>query len=205
MFGFKRKNPYEALKAFTRHADFTPDLVELSQYKRQAVFVCDEMQEGHWKHGLLKEGGEFRAMGYTQHKLVMFKRDLGRFSTPLLFRPEEVPFHGVQSGRVQGELYSVDSRFMTELDKWKGNTLYTIRQRMQIAIPFRPIIQTSKGPVLGEERWQGIPAWVYLSSPEIWVDQLDAGYNFPKVQLYEQRRSWLEEIYYFSANEYPSP
>jgi len=158
--------------------EYTPDMARLSRYKRQLLFVPDEMMLNHKASPLLGKFAELRAVALTaEENFVLWRKDSG-------IESEAVPMQGgwqeqylrnmrmngepmFPYARIRGELYSVTpSRFIT-LDNYKRNGVEFERRRVDLVIPYRLKLNKNTS---SEQYLQPVKAWMYLGVPDFWSD-----------------------------------
>lgn len=201
MFGFNNKVPSaEWLEAANDKTLYTPDVWEIERHPTQLIFVYDEMMKLHHKHKMVAEHSVTIGAALTIDKFTLWKKRLGKESYPI---PLDGRWSGVPRLRIKGELYAVQSNQVKELDKYKVNGIYFLRQRVELAFPYTYIVWTNGDGVraVGDcER--KIEAWMYVGVPDFWADQLDGGYMFNPVKTYTPHKEWEDKYYYFSRQEY---
>lgn len=201
---------------------FTPDIAWLEQYEMQNVFVYGETQRGHRAAHLVNDNGAFYAAGFTNTPgFTLWKKKLGEASSAiampaplperdaaLAFPPPAFPL----GSRIKGELHTVRSSQMIELDKYHLNGYHYLRRRVYVAVPYSQVLWL-KEPYYTNNKRETIyktdtkvnlvKAWMYLGIPEYWDELLDGGYAYEPVSLQRTERSpWINSYYHFNKNAY---
>lgn len=197
------KSPSEDwVRKIQKEIEYTPDVTILQQQATQLLFVGDDMKLGHRRHHLLGDGAEFKYEAWTKHAYSFFKKKLGKETFPIPFdeKTELAPF-----SVIRGELWSVHSNTIIELDRHRQNGLQFLRQEVPVVVHYRTVLWNWKiDKVTHVSRVQDkvIPVWMYLGNPEYWNELLDAGFVFSKVNQKPYREGSSGKYYEFSYSEY---
>lgn len=162
--------------------DRTPDIWQLEQYKRQLIFVPDDMKTGMPNNKLIADASFIPRpkypVCYTRTSFTMWKKDLGKASFPVIlpdvYRPTGFVRWEVEAAPIQGELWSIEpSRFIL-LDNHKQNGVMFQRQRVDITLPYREVgWGATKLPKIGNDiNTVFTPAWMYVGVTEYWDAQI---------------------------------
>jgi len=180
----------------TKH---TPDLLKLTQYKFQLLFVADEMQQNHRKNHLVYENGAHLCAALTQERYALFKHDLGKQSSSFML---EKRFHTVKSLPVFGELWAVRPLQFLQLDKYKENLVSSYRKRITLSVPYRALYYIHGDLDTSEWRSQKIRAWAYIGRPDYYDPILDNGALHKPCNYYSPNQTFTEDYYAFRTKEY---
>lgn len=140
---------------------YTPDLDYLEKYECHHLFVPDEMKSGFKQHSLL-EGGIFPTEKplptvFTYEAFSLWKKPMGE-DTEVVMLGEDIEKYGLYETRdsfagstlkfesrlvpkrvVKGELYPIVPQRYKQLDIHKKNRVKSVRQRIKVFAPYRPI------------------------------------------------------------------
>lgn len=161
----------------------TPDMWKMEHYDWQLMFVYNEFLPGLIMHHLLEDPSlacstEYYA--YTREKYVMWKRDLGTHSSPLLLSVEPI---GKASPRafVKGFLWAIRPKQYYQLDRYMQNEVYYHRERVEVDVPYREINNFDRRAV-SELKHETVEAHMYIPIKEYWEPLLDHGAIFKPVK-----------------------
>jgi hypothetical protein len=178
---FERKHSHflEELKAENFN---TPDMWHMERYDWQLMFIYNEFLPGLRMHHLLEDRSLAVSTGYYGHtisKYVMWKRDLGNLSHPLLLSVESI---GRASPRafVKGFIWAIRPKHYYQLDRYMQNEVYYHRRRVKINVPYREINNFDRRAV-SELKHEIVEMHMYLPIREYWEPLLDHGALFKPV------------------------
>lgn len=195
----------------------TPDALRLTEQQFQLLFVADRMKVGFSQYSLISEHSAFVCLAFTQKDFNFYHRKLP-FIDDLVPLPADPPSGFVPNAKIFGELHSVESLRLTELDNIKENGVQFIRTRVPLVVPYRqmiledyqdeegrplPIALQGKRGVLSPQRVHLVKAWMYVGNPDYWTPMLDGGFDFQSVKLkfpYKEKR-WLKKFYHFTEQK----
>jgi hypothetical protein len=156
----------------------TPDLLQLSRWETQLVFLPDEFQVDHPKHELIKEHSFYCCNAETLSPFAVYKRSLGEESYPLPFRTQNSFFNATawanpkkgDAGAVRGEIHAVNPRtFFPIVDKARQNTVQFERERVDLMVKYwYRSFSRRDGWHMSEEKITFLEAWMYVAKPEYW-------------------------------------
>lgn len=163
-------------------AEYSPDIWQLEQYKRQLIFVPDDMKMGMPNNKLIADASFIPRpkfpVCYTRPSFTMWKKDLGKASFPVIlpdvYRPTGFVMWEVEPAPIQGELWSIEpSRFIL-LDNHKQNGVMFTRQRVDITLPYREVGwgQSSLPIITDDINKVSVPAWMYVGNVDYWDAQI---------------------------------
>jgi gamma-glutamylcyclotransferase (GGCT)/AIG2-like uncharacterized protein YtfP len=162
---------------------------------------------------LVREHGKMEATAFTPPEFSLWKKKLGPASFPVALAQQ---YAGSPLKSVKGELYSISSEALIELDKHRENMQQYNRVRVPIRIPYRAFVflkerievhgEPGTEPQFLSSAWLPqqigiVQAWMYVGSKDYWCPQLDAGYLFSPVTRYFNVKQNFD-YYYYSTQEY---
>jgi gamma-glutamyl AIG2-like cyclotransferase len=207
----------ELIGSFEHDLRYSPDAWRLEIRKRQNVFVPCNMQTGHPAHGYVAEEFRIASAAFTARRFMMFKLKKGELTNPIplqLAKDQEPPFSGVPGTYVKGELWSVRSERIPELDTYHQNGTHFTRHLVPIVVPCTEckhfIGTNARVEVTRSSRMY--KAWMYVAedskgSVEFWNKVLDGGYQtglvrtFPSDRM-KNRDGTPAKVYHFTTKEY---
>lgn len=212
MFGLTRKEKFPSFDWHDnalRKTDKTPDVAFLESLEHQLVFVADEFMSVNPKASVLeklKAKKEFEC--FSKETYTVYQKRLGRESFPI---PLSVEHKTAPSLQVKGELYSMRSTALFELDKYKENGVQFQRIRVPVNIPVsrykwfkdRKHAENEAGKPLGRSRLLVSSeqftkqVWMYVGIEEYWP--IDGGYLFERSPVYESKK--FNRFYYFKTGD----
>lgn len=169
----------------------TADAPYLERKEKHLLFVPDELMQRHREHHRLEEP-TFLGTGFTNDTFSFFKYRNSGSPVPIALDRQ---FQSNPYSIIKGELYFVSPDNLIDIDYYKENEVQFIREKRIINIPFRP----SRHPWV--EGISQVSAWMYLAIPAVWEDQLDGGYEFNPVRLFESRRQIFRHYYHYTRME----
>lgn len=174
---------------------YTPDIWKLEQFKRQLIFVPDEMKTGFPHNNLVAEASFIPKpkypVCYTRKNFTFFKKDLGVMSYPVVlpenYRPTGFVRYPVEAANIQGELWSINPTQFILLDNHKHNGVRFIRERVEITLPYREVgWNSSRLPVVSDDKNdRTTPAWMYIGIPDYWDAMIGGMFAGSQVDLSE--------------------
>lgn len=227
MFGVKKSMPPQFptrqwLLQKREDTVFTPDVVSLERQKAVNLFVCCELMRNMPQAELVYTGGVYQCPAYTSLNFSTFKRTLGKASQQIpltpdyrLTRPDWADQRPAAPAKIKGELWTMLPQHIFGLDRYKKNTVQFIRVRVNVDIPYRHVrllkdphsfadrmnIEKVQTKILTAQKMFSVRAYMYVGIPEYWEDQIDGGYNFQAVRVYNSRHHEIGEYSYFSPME----
>lgn len=200
---------------------YTPDLGWLEQFEFQLLFCPDEIQRSQLGYSIIKDHSAFIANAYTRKTFDYWEQ---RVSTQRLGIPLPAANHTIgtlfpRSCRIRGEIHAVRPTTFIELDAHKENTIRFQRKRVELLLPYRPLLNRNvslrerhkelplclqgEKKMLGTEKVHIIRAWMYIGNPEYWDNLLDAGWSgFKHVHSFTSRRKWLGDYTHFTTHDF---
>jgi gamma-glutamylcyclotransferase (GGCT)/AIG2-like uncharacterized protein YtfP len=177
---------------------FTYDMWKLQRYARQPLFVYDQWMQTHRMHSMIHSWSQFRGTAFTANdNWIMWKKRLGQGTFPI---PMRMPSIGIETGRISGELYLIDSGRIKVLDEYKENGVEFRRKSVEVLIPYRhKILFVNKDH---NYQWRitelitKVNAWMYIGRHKYWQEFLDAGYSFGTCKLHDPQGTLLTGKYY---------
>lgn len=148
-------------------AKYTPDFKELKlgPMNRQLVLIYDNMKRGRVNHHYMSGATRYGSAHTMNPHLCLKKTETG---IGILLKPQKIKFnrvggvyyrhrttkeklHAAEVGVIEGELYSVSLRHLTELDNANMNTVLSQREEMWV--------------VMRDHQNEGktVKAWVYVA------------------------------------------
>jgi hypothetical protein len=182
-FERRHRRIFEEIKAENFN---TPDMWRMERFDWQLMFVYNEFLPGLRMHHLIEDPAVACSTGYfayTRTKYVMWKRDVGLYSQPLLLNVEPI---GRASPRafVKGFLWAIRPKQYYALDRYMQNEVYYHRNRVEIDVPYREINNFDRRAV-SEVKHEIVEAHMYIPIREYWEPLLDHGRVFkPVVPFY---------------------
>lgn len=191
---------YDAAQKMTQ---YTPDLLALQELTAHNLFVYDDMMTGGGKHNLLA-GCQRQCSAFTLNGFSLWKKKLGNETFPIALtntfnKGRKInAFTQCQTARVKGELYSVSTKKLLELDTHKVNTLQFERQRIILKIPFT--VEYEDQPYA---RTHGIRLWAhaYIGKSNYWDGLIDNGAQFNLVRKFNGKDEFTPPYYWFTNDE----
>jgi hypothetical protein len=206
--------------------EYTPDIARLQLSTHWNFFIYDEMMRRHSMHNELKDS-EYWGVGYTLFdNFTMFKQDLGRRSSPIVLvgADVQVPLPGISTSRllakipklnkvrrparIKGELFTVPTDLILELDKYNLNTVQFERVRVDVLVPCRKVWHNSRaGTFTSEEHKRVVRAFMYIGVRSYWDNLIDGGFNYKLTSMFTPNNLWSvqdRDYYYFSSMDVQS-
>lgn len=196
---------------------FTPDALKMNLAEYQLLFVVDGMKRGLSEYSSIAEHSAFVCYGFTQKDFNFYQRKLP-FINDVVPLEVQTPSGFVPNTKIFGEIHSVKSLHVPELDLIKGNGVQFIRKRVPLIIPYRqmvvkdyhdeegrplPLALQGKRGALSPERVHLLQAHMYVGNPDYWAHQLDGGFDFQHIKLkfpYKEKR-WLRNFYHYTEEK----
>ena len=152
-------NIFERLYDRRLRMENTDDYHELRKCEEHLVFVYGTLKKGHPNHELLAKA---KPLGVAQTCVGTFcmKNNGGMF--PVVTKKSHSMFGNTpvgDSGRINGELYAVDTLTMIDLDRLEANG------RMYNRVKTWFWMRDQQAPVQGS---MGVQAWMYLGDEDFW-------------------------------------
>lgn len=205
---FKRKDNHEYFKKFGVNSLNTPDILTLSQYQRQLIFVADDMMKGGKLFEYIEEtsltGRWPMSGGYTQDSFYFWQKALGDQSHPVALRNEVSGYcrNPPEKARIRGELFSIRPSQFEKLDFLRDNTVQFTRERVGIVIPHYKTIFDKAHPVPEIIQLSTvIPAWMYVGNHDYWDDQLGGVFSSKEIPLLEHSRAEIGKYYSYKHEQ----
>lgn len=214
----------EILDASEEATRYSPDMVELEDYRKVALFVYDGLKDAHPQHDAL-EGGEFYGTAFTKSKFSFWKKQLGPATRSFALAGAEGDVVAIPRP-IKGELYFVEPGHLFELDKKYENGVSYQRTRVSLVLPYRERAWVRPNHIITEEvKTRKVRAWMYLGVRDYWQPQLnhaitvkENGYGktnikvkpgqhfengiFKPVTVHRPRTPWLADYYNLTPMEY---
>lgn len=178
---FERRH-HRIIEEFKAENFNTPDMWRMERYDWQLMFVYNEFLPGLRMHHLLEDPSlavSTGYFGYTMNKYVMWKRDVGMYSTPLLLSTEPIG-RASPKAFVKGFLWAIRPKQYYVLDQYMQNEVYFHRERVNINVPYREINNFDKRAV-SELKHEIVEAHMYIPNKAYWEPLLDHGRVFKPV------------------------
>jgi hypothetical protein len=205
---FKRKDNHEYFRRFGVNAMNTPDILELSQYQRQNIFVSDDMMRKGKLFDYIEEtsltGRHPMSGGYTEEEFFFWQKSLGEDSFPVALRNEVSGFcrNPPEKARIRGQLFSIRPYQFTKLDFLKDNQVQFIRERINILVPHYKSIYDKKRPIPEiVTSVSTVPAWMYIGVNEYWDDMLGGVFSSKPIPLLDHSRPEIGKFYAFNNEQ----
>lgn len=199
---FKRKDNHEYFRKFGVNSANTPDILELSQYQRQVIFVADDMMKGGKLFDYIEEtsltGRWPMSGGYTEEEFFFWQKSLGKESFPIALRNEVTGFcrNPPEKARIRGQLYSIRPYQFEKLDFLRDNQVQFIRERINILIPHSKTIYDRAHPIPEIiTLMKTIPAWMYIGVNAHWDDMLGGVFSSKPIPLLDHHRPEIGKYY----------
>lgn len=195
---------------------FTPDLWRLEKYKLQLLFVYDEWLSDRHQSFVIKELGENMGKAFTQDRYDFLVKATDPNKT-------SVTLPNPDGNRIMGELWVLEGKDFTKLDKLKLNGLQSLRRRTEVLFPYRyeGYVQNYDGyftpdglelpaALQGKKHWLGpemiwmMPCWIYEGHPDYWLDMVHQNpFFFDRVPRFDPKKekTWLEKYYRYQNPE----
>lgn len=139
------------------YAEFSPDIPFLYARRYHTVFVYDSFKRGFENHVDI-ERSIYRGEAETlSNNFVLYERNGLGYATLSPFKQDR--------GQIRGELYTVRTETLIDLDTVVSNTVHYNRIRVNVLLPFRRI---KDGGIAMDSKYQRRPfeAWMYIASPD---------------------------------------
>lgn len=158
----------------------TTDVLRLQQRANWLVFLYCDMQH---KHPRAIDQSDLVWEGFTKDHYTMWKNDLGKLSHPVLFDFDR-RLSSVSHNKVRGEVVRMRTNRLIELDAERQNGVQFQRVRVQISVPHFALVpdkghtsilrkfEYQKGDYVKVPCEQLIWAWMYISKPDFWLEDL---------------------------------
>lgn len=203
--------------------EYTPDLGWLEQFEFQLLFCPDETQRTMPAHSFIKDESAFLANVYTQKNYNYWEQRIGNMRMGIPLPASDVaPVVGTlfpPPTKIKGELHAVRSQAFVGLDDLKENTKMFIRKRVNVLLPYRPLLNRNVSlrergkelprplqghkTMLGTEHIYILRAWMYVANRDYWDNVIDAGWSgFRHVHRFQSKRQWLGEYSYLTKHEF---
>lgn len=152
----------------------TPDIWRLEQYKRQRIFVADNVLDEQLREASFVGQPVWPECCYTHDKYTLWKKDLGAHSYSVIlpenYRPTGFVRYPVEPAKIQGKLWAVSPTAFISLDKLRDNGVRFTRSRVRISLPWRFVAYSKKKPLpeISRDFLHTLDAWVYFGVPDYW-------------------------------------
>lgn len=181
----------------------TPDRAILEHHKELLLFVPDAMRRGAKKYELIRDTANYRATAFTDDTFFPFVKDLGTESTEVVLRhlPSGHIMFPPEPARLKGELFTVnDPKTFVNLDEYKENGVQFERKRVEIIVPTRLLIYSSKKPLpnLSDVRLMTISAYMYVGVQSYWDPLLGGVFPAKTARLMETPTKWIDKYYFYA-------
>ena len=189
--------------AWHRQAVMTPDVPQLFQFKRQHVFVADNVHDDvlqNWSWN----GEPIHPTCYTHHEYTLWKKDLGTKSYSIIlpsnYRPSGFTLVPVEPGKIRGSLWNVSPYAIISLDKAKVNGVQFVRTRVPIDYNYRTVCYDDKHvlpKISGHNYFQMQDAYMYIGNPEYWDPMIGGIFASAQLDTHEHfpPRTWMKKFY----------
>lgn len=195
------------------YTENTPDAWQLELQPRVNLFVYDDMMPGHRNHEFIT--GNACPMGWAitrkLYSLWKFKPMAEAFALENSYKnfmsmPGEI--NDIHYGYLRGEVYSIPSTQIVELDNYRQNGERYQRVRIPVVVPYHKttenkelVARVGAGELISKkQRVVALSAFCYLGKPEYWNPRLDWGYEFAPVRPKPAQKPW-ERILFWTKEE----
>jgi hypothetical protein len=210
-----RKRNVALVQQLQSQYQYTPDILELEDFKSCLLFLCNEMQTGHKFHRIISEGKHNHMVcpAFTNEPFVFVKRRQGSDSFPIPLRMARA-WTGWDKYPIRGELWSVPATTIRDIDNYykQGTTVFDKdgnstppdwnRVRLFVKLPYRKEALNPEGSryILGAGAMPRL-AWAYLGSGS-WVDKVnDFDYGKIKAHIPHLYIPKIDRYYWFTTEE----
>lgn len=211
----------EFLERINNVPPFTPDQVDLENMQKHLVFCCDNTMLHMPKHEIIGKPPLMEAFTTKEHSVWKVGEKEKSFPVPL--PPERtnnyVPWadqRGAPPARIRGELFSLDTEKLKELDTFKENGVQFKRRRTKIEITYTAVIKVRDRAVAefqlnqrlnkAQVHFSGlshfVEAWFYSGVPKYWEERQDKENCFTApVKIYKSQKIPIDKWYFFTKHD----
>lgn len=170
---FKKKVPIELIENFDLNSKYTPDAVELEAREMVPLFICNEMQQGHARSGILSNA-IFHMVGFTVDRTYRMWKTL-KGEAIVLEEPDPTWMTGYRPSRIKGELYFVNGSEFKYIDKYMQNGLECQRSHVRLLLPRTEYHKSYPESRHSTENWHARfqSAFMYVGIRDYWDSIID--------------------------------